>query len=93
MLRKCSKCHKEFTPQELAREETKGMEAERKALGLQGVLFRFYTCSACGTADIFVEILPLEGESDEAFRRRREELESTIRGLRGDGVDVVVVEK
>jgi len=91
MMRTCSHCHKEFTPQELSREDSKGLEAERKALGLEGVLFRYYTCSACGRADIFVDILPLEGESDEAFRRRRDELESTVKELQGEGVDVVLV--
>jgi hypothetical protein len=93
MLRQCSNCKKDFTPQELAREVSKGMEAERKALGLQGVLFRYYTCSACGTADIFVDVHPLEGESDEAFRLRRDELESAVRSVRGEGVDVVLVQK
>jgi hypothetical protein len=72
MRRECSQCHKPLTPQELSREESKGMEAERKAAGLQGVLFRYYTCSACGTADIFVDVHPVGGETDEEFRRRRD---------------------
>jgi hypothetical protein len=95
VVRKCSRCQKEFTPQELAREESKGMEAERKALGLEGVLFRYYVCSACNTADIFVDVLPLAGESDEAYRKRRNELEATVRGLqsKAEGVEVVLVDK
>lgn len=91
MMRTCSHCHKEFTPRELSREDSKGLEAERKALGLEGVLFRYYTCSACGLADIFVDIHPLEGESDEAFRRRRDELEATVKEMEGEGVNVVLV--
>ncbi len=59
MIRKCSHYGKEFTPQELSREDSKGLEAERKALGLEGVLFRYYKCGACDQADIFVDILPL----------------------------------
>jgi hypothetical protein len=90
MMRTCSHCGKEFTPQELSREDSKGLEAERKALGLEGVLFRYYTCSTCGQADIFVDIRPLEGESEEAFHRRREEMEATIQQLQGEGVEVVV---
>jgi hypothetical protein len=35
---------KGFTPQELSCEDSKGLE---------GVLFRYYTCAACGQADIF----------------------------------------
>ena len=91
MMRKCTHCHKDFTPQELAREESKGLEAERKALGLEGVLFRYYTCSACGYADIFVDIHPLEKESEEAFQQRRSELENAIRQLNGERVEVVLV--
>jgi hypothetical protein len=91
MMRKCTHCQKEFTPQELSREESKGMEAERKALGLEGVLFRYYTCSACGYADIFVDIHLVAGESEEAFQKRRAELESASRQLRGERVEVVLV--
>jgi hypothetical protein len=69
------------------------MEAERKAHGLQGVLFRYYTCSGCGQADIFVHLRPLPGETNEDFRRRRDELEVTVRQLHTDQVAVVVVEK
>jgi len=90
MMRLCSHCGKEFTPKELSREDSKGLEAARKAQGLEGVLFRFYVCSACHQADIFVDVLPLEGEFDEDVRRRREELEGTIRQLEGEGVEVVV---
>jgi DNA-directed RNA polymerase subunit RPC12/RpoP len=90
MMRLCSQCGKEFTPQELDREDSKGMESERKALGLEGVLFRYYTCSACGRADIFVDVRPLEGESEGEFRRRTEELEATLKQLEGEGVEVVV---
>lgn len=95
MMRKCSHCQKEFTPQELAREESRGMEAQRKELGLEGVLFRYYVCAACGTADIFVDVRALEGETDEAYRRRRDELEATVRGLqsKAEGVEVVLVDK
>jgi hypothetical protein len=93
MMRNCSRCGKEFTPPELSREDSKGLEAERKALGLEGVLFRYYTCSVCGQADIFVDIRPLEGESEDDFVRRREELEAAIRPLEKDGVDVVLCER
>jgi recombinational DNA repair protein (RecF pathway) len=93
MQRKCTHCGKDFTPRELSREETHGMAAQRKALGLEGVLFRLYACSACGNADIFVDIRPLEGETDEAFRQRRGELEATIKQLDAEGVEVVVAER
>lgn len=93
MMRKCSQCHKDFTPQELSRKESRGMEAQRKAVGLEGVLFRYYACSACGNGDIFLDIRPVAGETDEDFRRRRDELEATIREVHPDGVGIVLVER
>ena len=91
MHRQCPLCHKNFTRDELARQASKGMEAERKAKGLAGVLFRYYTCSACGHACIFVDIHPLEGESDEAFRHRKDELDAVIHQTHGNGVEAVLV--
>ena len=68
------------------------MEAERKALGLEGVLFRYYTCPACGQADIFVDLGLLPGERQEDVLRRRA-LEEAVRGLRGEQVEVVLTER
>jgi hypothetical protein len=93
VIRECTSCHKPFTPRELAREESKNMEAERKALGLQGLLFRYYTCARCGQAGIFVDLYPLPGETGEDFRQRRDELQATVRQLHADRVAVVLVEK
>ena len=92
-MRECSHCHKPLSPQELAREESQGMEAERKALGLQGVRFLYYNCNGCGYADIFVDIHPVVGETRDAFRQRRWELESTVRQLHAERVEVVLTEK
>lgn len=91
MLRNYAHCYRPFEPQDLARAESKGMEAERKALGLQGVLFRYYVCPQCGYADIFVDVRPLPGEPAEAFQDRWDELEATVRQLHADQVEVVLV--
>jgi hypothetical protein len=93
MQRNCLCCHKLLTPQELCKEETKGMEAERKALGLEGVLFRYYHCAGCGTDDIFVDLHPLEGESDENFRARRAELEAAVRKVHVERTKLALVER
>jgi hypothetical protein len=93
MMRKCSHCGKAFTPQELGCEESKGMEAERKAQGLVGMLFRYYYCTACGNADIFLDVRPAVGESDESFRHRKEELEVVVRHIHAEGVGIAVVER
>jgi hypothetical protein len=69
------------------------MEAERQALGLQGVLFSYYRCSACGGADIFVYVHPLSGESDDAFRLRKAALEAAVNEVHGGEVEAVLVEK
>lgn len=93
MMRMCTRCGRAFTPPDLAREESREMEAERRAAGLQGVLFRYYDCPACGQADIFVDVAALAGETPEDFRRRRDDLETTVRELHADSVGVVVDER
>ena len=93
MMRECKHCHKLFTPRELCKDVSKEIESERKASGVDGVLFRCYTCAHCGVDNLFVDIHPLEGESDEAFRRRRQELEATVQQLHPAGTEVVLVER
>jgi hypothetical protein len=88
--RTCAHCQRPFTPADLVREESKGMEAERKALGLEGLRFLYYRCPGCTYADIFVDVLQRDGEPAEAFARRRAELEGVVRQLHGDGVEVVL---
>jgi hypothetical protein len=69
------------------------MEAMRKELGLEGILFRFYRCSECGTDDIFLDLYPLADESDDDFRARRQELETAVRGVHAESAEVVLVER
>jgi len=75
---------------DLAGEQSEGMEAERQALGLEGVRFLYYNCPACGYADIFVDVHPLAGESAQEFHRRRADLEAGVRQLHGEQVEVIV---
>jgi hypothetical protein len=93
MQRHCAHCERPFEAKDLAKAESKGMEADRKRLGLEGVLFRYYTCPACGHAAIFVDVRPLEGEPPEEFRERRRQLEAVVTGLRAERVDVVLQPK
>jgi hypothetical protein len=69
------------------------MKAERKALGLEGVLFRYYDCPACGHADIFVDVGRLPDELQDDFFRRRRALEEALRGLHAEQVEVVLGEQ
>jgi hypothetical protein len=93
MMRECSQCHKPYTVQEFVKEESKGMEAERKALGLEGVRFLYYTCHECGHADIFVDVHPLESETEEAYRVRRAELEAAVQQMEGANTGVTLTER
>jgi hypothetical protein len=49
--------------------------------------------AACGRADIFVDVHRLAGETEETFRRRRDELEAAVRHAHGEGVNVVLRER
>jgi hypothetical protein len=69
MQRSCTRCERPFAANDLAREVSKGMEA---------VLFRYYACPACGQYDIFVDVNPPSGESDDAFPQRRRSLEDSL---------------
>ena len=92
-MRQCSHCHKPLTPQELVKDISTGMELERKALGLEGVRFLYYTCSGCGYADIFVDVHAIEGEAAEQFQQRRRELDAAVRQLHAERVEVIVTNK
>jgi hypothetical protein len=90
MNRHCTRCGRKFTPDDLARTESRNMEADRKAAGLEGVQFLYYNCP-CGTADIFVDILPRDDEFVDDFEARRAAMEAAVRRLHGDGLEARVV--
>jgi len=91
MHRECTRCRRPFALEDLRREETTNMEAQRKSAGLEGVRFLYFKCPACGMDDIFVAILPLETEFAEDFEARRDAMEKVVRGLHAEGIDAVVV--
>jgi hypothetical protein len=69
------------------------MEAQRRALGLDGVRFLYYRCQRCGHADIFVDVHPMDGESMEDFIARRGELEAAIQATHGDNIAATLSER
>jgi hypothetical protein len=93
MNRRCSHCGRIFTRNDFVREESRSLEADRKAARLQGVHFFDYRCPACGNEDVFIDVVRLDGESSEAFEARKAELEATARGVWADRLEVVVVER
>jgi hypothetical protein len=91
MKRQCTRCDRPFAPPDLAREESRGMESERKEAGLAGVRFLYYRCRECGTEDIFIDVLPREGESPGEYAERHAAMLAAARDLHADKTDVVVV--
>jgi len=93
MKRVCSQCQKPFTAAELARSDSKTLEKERREHGVRGLHFHCYHCEACGHDEIFLDIQKLENESEEAFEKRRRELEVMARQMHGEHVEVVVMSR
>jgi len=93
MYRECSHCHRPFTIRDFARAESKGMEADRRAVGLEGVRFFSYHCQVCSSADIFVDLHHLPGESDTDYQARREELQAVVQQRHGRYIEAVLSER
>src|SRR5262249_35143349 len=90
MHRFCTACKRQFTPEDFVKEQSRGMESERRELGLEGVRFLYYKCRECGHDEIFVDVLQREGESAKDFETRRAALEAAIRQCATPGVNVVL---
>ena len=90
MFRSCTRCARQFTSDDFRRDDSRNMEAERKAAGLTGVRFVYYQCSGCGMNDIFVDIVPCVGEAGTDYEARHAAMEAVVRGLHADGVAAVV---
>jgi hypothetical protein len=67
------------------------MEGERKEAGLLGVRFLYYRCAGCGVEDIFIDIVPREGESPGEYADRHAAMLAAARDMHADKTDVVVV--
>lgn len=89
-MRVCSRCRQALEAENLSAPESDGLESERKAAGLHGVRFRYYTCPSCNHHQICVDVRPLRGESARQLKQRRDELESVIRDVQSDEVALVL---
>jgi hypothetical protein len=69
------------------------MEAERVALDLEGVCFRYYRCPRCGHDHVFLEVVPVLGESDKAFQDRRNALSAAAKEAQVNEATIFVVEQ
>ena len=90
MRRTCAKCERPFEADDLVRDRSRQMEADRKAAGLDGVRFVTYRCP-CGAEDVFIDVLPQDDELAEDFDRRRAAMEEAARRVQADGVAARVV--
>jgi hypothetical protein len=90
MMRQCTRCGRAFAPGDLARDESRGMESERKEVGLLGVRFLYYRCAGCAAEDIFIDVLPRDGESAADYATRHAAMLAAARGLHAEKTDVVV---
>lgn len=93
MRRECTNCSRPFSRSDFVKDETKHMEAERRALGLEGVRFLYYRCPVCSCEDVFLDLIPLDGETEEQFTSRRQDLQAKVRKLHGADVEVVLNER
>jgi hypothetical protein len=92
MFRQCSHCGRPFTAQDLCKDVTKNVEAQRMDNGVEGVLFRVYTCPDCARDGVFVDVCQLPDESDADYQHRKEELERLVEQLPKGEADVVLAE-
>lgn len=90
MRRQCARCGQELAASDLVRDQSRNMEADRKAAGLEGVRFLYYRCP-CGVADVFVDVLPRDDELAEDFDRRVAAMTEAVQRLHADGVEAQVV--
>jgi hypothetical protein len=59
-------------------------------LRLEGLRFRYYSCPRCGYDDVFLDLIPLPGETMEECERRRRELAEALARRRFEQAAVVV---
>jgi len=90
MRRTCTKCGRPFAADDLVRDRSRQMEADRKAAGLDGVRFVTYRCP-CGEEDVFIDVLPRDDELAEDFDRRRAAMEEAARRVQAEGVAAQVI--
>jgi hypothetical protein len=90
MLRTCTHCRRRHTIPNFSREETRKMEEERQASGIEGVRFAYYRCP-CGIDEIFVDIVPMDSEFFEDLEHRYNEMKAVVGRLQTERVKAVVV--
>lgn len=91
-MRACIYCRQLLDTKDLLEMESRDMEAARNSLGLEGVLFRYYTCPRCGHDSLYLELGQLPGEIREDVERRKEAIARVIEDIQFERTSVVLVE-
>lgn len=61
-------------------------------MGLDGLLFRYYSCPRCGRDHVFLEVVPLPGEADTELASRKESLQQMVAEIQRYRTTFVVAE-
>jgi hypothetical protein len=92
-MRKCIQCECRLGRDDLLRKESRGMEAARVSMGLDGLFFRYYCCPRCGRDHVFLEVIPLPGEAGSELAIRKESLRQMVAEIRRYRTTFVVAER
>jgi hypothetical protein len=91
-MRECVSCQRRLGEQDLLVRECLNMEEARVSSGLEGVRFRYYSCPRCGEDHVFLEVVPLPGETGQDVRGRKAALTRATGEVRAFRTRVLVVE-
>jgi hypothetical protein len=92
-MRVCVSCQRRFGDEDLLEDTSKRMEADRVAIGLVGVCFQYYTCPRCSHDHVFLEVVPLPGETHRDLRGRVRALATAVQEVRVAETTILVVER
>ena len=92
-MRKCIQCECRLGRDDLLKRESRGMEAARVSMGLDGLFFRYYSCPRCGRDHVFLEVVPLPGEAGTQFAIRKESLRQMVAEMQRYRTTFIVAEQ
>ncbi len=92
-MRACVFCQRALDHRDWLDHESHCMEAARQAMGVEGVTFRYYSCSRCGHDNVYLEFRPLPLESPEETATRRNALTQACAAVSAERTSVLVVDQ
>ena len=86
----CCACQTKLGRVDVLEEQSREMEAARRALGLEGIHFRYYCCPRCGHDNVFLVLTPLPGETHQELGERKSALAAEVGSVTAWRTTVVV---